>query len=70
MQGRRHCGSGVGDASQNPPFSGVKYLFLCKIGVEEREELDKKGDKIDIRRRACSQKSDVTRTNSSMYLFL
>ena len=52
-------GAGRGSSSPRPaPFSGPKEnSFLRKIGVDGREEVDKKATKNDIRKRACSQPS-------------
>ena len=48
-------------ASVPPPlFSGAKKtFFLCKIGVDEREDVDEETAKKDIGRRVYCQKSDA-----------
>ena len=47
-----------------------QFPFLLKVGVDKREGVDEKSTKGDLRRRACSQKSDVHHINSFMYFFL
>ena len=49
---------------QQDRFSRANFFFCLRI------EYTKKGTKKYIRRRACSQKGDVSHTNSSMYFFL
>ena len=59
-----------GAASSIPQFSGEKIFFLQKIGVITTEGIGKKATKNNIGSRACSQKSDVSHTISSMYFLL
>ena len=59
-----------GQAPGVPPSSGAKIFIEIEIGVKGREGVDKKLIKHDIRRRVCSQKSDVPHTSFTMYFFL
>ena len=47
-----------------------QFLFLLKVRVDKWEGVDEKSTKSDLRRRACSQKSDVHHINSFMYFCL
>ena len=46
------------------------HFFLHKLGVGERNGADEKTTIDDIGWRTCSQKSDVSHTDSSMYFYV
>ena len=68
-QGRRHwVGGWAWEALAHPPFSGAKnFYFYLKWEQMKGRESTEKSDKNDIRRKAYSQKSYLSHTNSSMY---
>ena len=61
-------------SSHRTPTIVILFIFIGAIQQVrhwEGEEVDEeKATKNDIKRRACSQKSDIPHTNCSMHFFL